>query len=386
MPGATEAPAGSASVRADAGFRAFGSIGQATVVDADEGDQLVLLDADGAKVAKGTADRFGSYVFYAVDPGKGYTVRHRHRRGRRRELSALRRCCRATDVPDQDLYESQEFEPGLNYIHMRDGVELAMTVRLPQGKTLADGPFPTVVEYSGYPVAGPNDLLTSIAATLHRSRREGRSARTLDRDGGRVDRHPAARLRDGQRADPRQRLLGRCVRPLRAPDHLRRLRRHRDRRRPALGQGWEGRHGRHLLLGLQPAVRRRHPAAPPRGRRAHVAHRRPVRGHRVPRRHLQHRVRGVVADRAHRGRQARTRGRPAVGQDARRAGRRALHREPAAPRPGPGRPEDPRRAPSTAIRSCSAIAPRASGPSGSTCRCSSSGACRTSSSAATGCR
>ena len=29
-------------------------------------------------------------------------------------------------------------------------------MRLPPGKTLADGPFPTVIEYSGYAVAGPH--------------------------------------------------------------------------------------------------------------------------------------------------------------------------------------------------------------------------------------
>jgi predicted acyl esterase len=37
-----------------------------------------------------------------------------------------------------------------------------MTVRLPAGKTLADGPFPTFIEYSGYQVAAPHDLLSSI--------------------------------------------------------------------------------------------------------------------------------------------------------------------------------------------------------------------------------
>ena len=42
---------------------------------------------------------------------------------------------------------------------MRDGVELAMTVRLPAGKKLSDGPFPTFIEYSGYQVAAPHDLL-----------------------------------------------------------------------------------------------------------------------------------------------------------------------------------------------------------------------------------
>ena len=31
---------------------------------------------------------------------------------------------------------------------MRDGITLAATVRLPPGKTLADGPFPTVIEDS----------------------------------------------------------------------------------------------------------------------------------------------------------------------------------------------------------------------------------------------
>jgi predicted acyl esterase len=37
-----------------------------------------------------------------------------------------------------------------------------MTVRLPAGKKLSDGPFPTFIEYSGYAVAPPHDLLGSI--------------------------------------------------------------------------------------------------------------------------------------------------------------------------------------------------------------------------------
>ncbi len=66
------------------------------------------------------------------------------------------------DHPDAALYEGQELVAGLNYLTTRDGVELAVTVRLPAGKTLDDGPFPTVIEYSGYPVAPPGDLLASI--------------------------------------------------------------------------------------------------------------------------------------------------------------------------------------------------------------------------------
>ena len=51
---------------------------------------------------------------------------------------------------------------GLNYVRMRDGILLAATVRLPPGKTLADGPFPTVIEYSGYNVAGPHSLIDAL--------------------------------------------------------------------------------------------------------------------------------------------------------------------------------------------------------------------------------
>ena len=47
-------------------------------------------------------------------------------------------------------------------MRVRDGVELAMTVRLPEGKTLADGPFPTFIEYSGYQIAAPGNLLSSV--------------------------------------------------------------------------------------------------------------------------------------------------------------------------------------------------------------------------------
>ena len=45
---------------------------------------------------------------------------------------------------------------------MRDGISIAATVRLPPGKTLADGPFPTVIEYSGYAIAAPHSLIDAL--------------------------------------------------------------------------------------------------------------------------------------------------------------------------------------------------------------------------------
>ena len=58
--------------------------------------------------------------------------------------------------PDSPLYTDQPMHEGLNYITMRDGITLAATVRYPYGQSCsAASPCPTVIEYSGYNVAGP---------------------------------------------------------------------------------------------------------------------------------------------------------------------------------------------------------------------------------------
>ena len=48
---------------------------------------------------------------------------------------------------------------------MRDGIQLAATVRYPYQETCtAASPCPTVIEYSGYNVAGPTDPIPSLLA------------------------------------------------------------------------------------------------------------------------------------------------------------------------------------------------------------------------------
>ena len=143
---------------AQAAFKARGSTEQAYVLGAKKGQRLQLLDASGQVVAAGKADRFGSKIFRELKPGGGYRVRHGSKR------SSPFRVRRAGDNPPRAFYKRQKLKQGLNYVKTRDGVELAMTVRLPAGKTLADGPFPTFVEYSGYAVAPPHDLLQSIVS------------------------------------------------------------------------------------------------------------------------------------------------------------------------------------------------------------------------------
>lgn len=157
-------PGGAQAASSPPALSAHGSIGQAYLVGAQKGDDVRLVSAKGRVVVRGRADRFGSTVFYDVAPGPGYRVRVRH--GARRRLTAPFAVLRAGANPRPAFYKQLKLKQGLNYVPVRDGIEIAMTVRLPAGKTLADGPFPTLVEYSGYQTAAPHDLLNSIAATL----------------------------------------------------------------------------------------------------------------------------------------------------------------------------------------------------------------------------
>ena len=51
-----------------AGMTASGSIGQAYVLGASEGQSLTLINARGKTVGKGTADRLGSFIFRTWPP------------------------------------------------------------------------------------------------------------------------------------------------------------------------------------------------------------------------------------------------------------------------------------------------------------------------------
>ena len=146
------------------GFVAVGSIDQASAVGIPAKAKVELFDADGKVLRSATADKLGAAMFYDVAPGSGYTVRGDFGNGK--VSTAPVTVLSQQDTPAAKQYTGQTFTPGLNYIRMRDGIELAMTLRLPAGKSLADGPFPTVIEYSGYEVAPPNDLMASIAAQI----------------------------------------------------------------------------------------------------------------------------------------------------------------------------------------------------------------------------
>jgi len=158
------APMALASVASGATtIQAQGGIRLVAVTSSVSGALLVLEDHRGHEVARGTTDRFGSLIFRELDPGRGYVVRD-DASGDTVPVTVLA----FKDRPDQSFYAQQTLHEGLNYIRARDGTLLAAMVRPPLGGSLASGQFPTLVEYSGYAVADPDNPQPSslIASAL----------------------------------------------------------------------------------------------------------------------------------------------------------------------------------------------------------------------------
>lgn len=63
-----------------------------------------------------------------------------------------------TEPPEQAHYDSQSLEQGFGYVEVRDGTLLSANVTFPPGRAVDDGPFPTLVEYSGYEPSDPDAL------------------------------------------------------------------------------------------------------------------------------------------------------------------------------------------------------------------------------------
>jgi predicted acyl esterase len=122
------------------------------VIGAVEGTEFTLEDRRGSEVASGVADRFGSLIFRELAQGQDYVVREQGEGGESKPTTVLE----FDDHPPASFYEAQTLDAGLQYIEMRDGTLVAAMIRPPAGQSLDAGPFPTVVEYSGYAVADPD--------------------------------------------------------------------------------------------------------------------------------------------------------------------------------------------------------------------------------------
>lgn len=141
-------------------FRGHGSIDEAYVTGAPPGRRLTVVDASGAKAGSGVVDKLGGLIVQNLKPGPGY--RFEEVVGGTTKATPAFSVLSTSSTPPASFYSSQHLHAGLNYVRMRDGILIAATVRLPPGKTLSDGPFPTVIEYSGYATAAPHSLIDAL--------------------------------------------------------------------------------------------------------------------------------------------------------------------------------------------------------------------------------
>lgn len=133
----------------EASFKVRESVEQLHVTHATPGAELAVVDAQGHRVAAGTADAQGSLVFRTLPPGTGYTVRTTAKPVE--QSRPLKVMSVENSKPAADWYGQQQLKAGFNYLTMRDGTTLSAWVTVPNGK----GPFPTVVNYSGYDASRP---------------------------------------------------------------------------------------------------------------------------------------------------------------------------------------------------------------------------------------
>src|SRR5439155_19879935 len=144
------APAGHAAEERVATFRVQPSVNQVAVTGAPAGASAVLQASGGTRVATGTVDTAGSLLFRAVKAGPGYRV------AVGKERSPAVTVTSPADTPPPSFYADQRLEPGYGYLQTRDGTLLSIDVRLPG--PIDQGPYPTVLEYSGYDPSNPGGL------------------------------------------------------------------------------------------------------------------------------------------------------------------------------------------------------------------------------------
>ncbi len=188
----------------EASFEVRAGVETVTVTAAAPGALLTLYDAAGERLVTIEADEHGQAHFAyvpaehmlldlanisssevvvggtTVRPGGGYVVRD----DTVDPPAAVGpfQVLDVDDTPDTALYDGQVLQgvhygitgyssdpnDGFNYITVRDGVQIGVMVRLPDKAIWGDGPYPTVVEYSGYSPSNPNrpDAGSNVATLL----------------------------------------------------------------------------------------------------------------------------------------------------------------------------------------------------------------------------
>ena len=157
------APGAVAGAKTDPGgrpgtFQVRGSVHQVAVLGAPT-HARVELTRKGKQLQSATIDKLGSHLFRTVEAGDGYSVVVTTKAGRERSPEV--RVTSERDVPPPQAYENARLRTdnltatsGFGYLATRDGTRLSVQVVLPGPPD--KGPYPAVVEYSGYDPSSPS--------------------------------------------------------------------------------------------------------------------------------------------------------------------------------------------------------------------------------------
>ena len=126
------------------------------MIKAPAAADVTLIDGNGATVDSGTTDSLGGFLFRHLDAGTGYRVVTTY--GSATVTSNPVTVTTPEDLPPQSLYTGQRLKTvdngtGYGYLRTRDGTSLSVQVVLPG--PASGGPYPTLVEYSGYDPSMP---------------------------------------------------------------------------------------------------------------------------------------------------------------------------------------------------------------------------------------
>ena len=150
-------------------FTARGSVEQVYATGLTPQAQVTLLDRSGRSVAGRTANAQGGTVFRGVEPGDGYRVTSEGVTS-----DPLTVMTNSSAPPSTAVYDQSIPNDGYGYLTTRDGTKLAYSVHPPNDvlnalgvnppANPAGGPYPTLIEYSGYAYARPSGPASGIAA------------------------------------------------------------------------------------------------------------------------------------------------------------------------------------------------------------------------------
>lgn len=135
-------------------FDVRGTVAQIHVWNAEPMADVEIVDGSGAVVATGKTDVHGSLIVRALAPGPGYRVRTI---SPKEEVGPIEVMSVESSQPPESFYTKQKLVAGNQYITTRDGTTLSAFVTMPG--PIEDGPYPTVISYSGYDESRPGSMV-----------------------------------------------------------------------------------------------------------------------------------------------------------------------------------------------------------------------------------